>query len=116
MVKTLQRVLQHRSLPSASVHLLMHSLSYNGCSRDLPALLKSVDCMLLSANVPLANEALRACCRTGDAVAALEMYRSLRDRGVTPESASFDAVLLVTSGQEAHACAEVLLRSLSAVL
>ena len=108
MVRSVQRVLQHRSIPSAPLHQLMQSLSDLGCGCHISVLLRSLDRLLVIANGALANTALRACCRAGNAAAASEVYRSFWDRGISPDAASFDAVLLVTAGQDAYASVHVM--------
>ena len=107
MVTCLRMLLRHRSLPVASLHQLLRSLGHLGRSHHIATLLASLDRLLLPVNVTLANAALRACCRTGDVAAALAVFHNVWDCGVSPDEASFDAVLLVTAGQDAQACVGV---------
>ena len=107
MVTCLRMLLRHRSLPVASLHQVLRSLGHLGRSNHIATLLASLDRLLLPVNVTLANAALRACCRTGDVAAALSVFHNVWDRGVSPDEASFDAVLLVTAGQDAQACVGV---------
>lgn len=108
MITSLRMLLRCHALPPASLHVLIRSLSHLGRSRHIAVLLKSLDRLLLPADMPLANTALHACCDAGDARTALEVFRSLRDGGGTPDAASFNAVLLATAGWDPRVCAEVL--------